>query len=470
MKKNLRNLIVALVALLVLGGCLAGFLLWENSQKAKGDESGSSGTISLMSKGDDALRKVEVTNVFGTYSIQRESAEGEFALSTITDFPLSSIRMATLTGFGGEVTVTRLIDENASDLGQYGLGDPAAQVTFTYADGSTFSFAVGSSTPTGDYYLKPADSNAVYVVPASSGGLFLQNDQYFLDPTIIPSSTDGNIVTALTYTHGNDQFSLKRLEESVSDGHGNYYSYQFTSPSQRYVESSDFSTYFDVLSGLQASQIYRPHATAEEWAEAGLDSPVSTLTFTINEKEYTILVGSEKDGNFYIGLSGKDVIYLLSSTSLTWLDANYASLVQNVLFSPILTDLSRVTVEYDGSSYLFDLTHTTGDDGKTISTCSYNGKEIDIAKFTTYYKLVTDSRSEELLSAKPNGQTALKVTLTYTDASKPPSTVEYVNIDARNVAVVIDGQWEFSMRSTFIDQIKSETPKITQNQSVSKEW
>jgi len=63
------------------------------------------------------------------------------------------------------VTVSRVVEDSATNLAQYGLDNPLNLITLTDTDGNTTTYQIGNiNDVTSGYYIKTADSNSVYMI------------------------------------------------------------------------------------------------------------------------------------------------------------------------------------------------------------------------------------------------------------------------------------------------------------------
>jgi hypothetical protein len=63
------------------------------------------------------------------------------------------------------VTASRLVEETAQDLSQYGLDQPSNIITVTDLDQNTISFEIGNQNEiAGGYYIKMETDDTVYLV------------------------------------------------------------------------------------------------------------------------------------------------------------------------------------------------------------------------------------------------------------------------------------------------------------------
>ena len=92
-----------------------------------------------------------------------------------------------VTGLTAESEIT-----DGEDLAQYGLENPSGIITLTTADGTTTLQLGDKNAVTGQYYLKVAESDKIYLVSRDLSGTFSKTPQELLkeEETEEPESVD----------------------------------------------------------------------------------------------------------------------------------------------------------------------------------------------------------------------------------------------------------------------------------------
>ena len=154
MNKKIRNLIIGGVVLVLLIGVL---LLLKFLPQGGAEEEGSSSSessyvstaVQLFSKDKDEIASIQVENETNGYTILRQ-AEGVYTIEDLEGFDQLTDKYSSIVSTYANVSATRLVEENPSDLSKYGLKSPSTTVTVTYKDGSKNVIYAGDALPTGD--------------------------------------------------------------------------------------------------------------------------------------------------------------------------------------------------------------------------------------------------------------------------------------------------------------------------------
>ncbi|MEG0898025.1 MAG: DUF4340 domain-containing protein, partial [Ruthenibacterium sp.] len=106
------------------------------------------------------------------------------------------------------------------DLQEYGLDEPAAQVSLILADGTKQRLFLGSQSPVSDaYYLQKEGDNKVYLVSSLSAMMLLQASEDLRMLNLYPPLNEAQLQTLNTITleTPNGGFTLKKLKEQAGD-------------------------------------------------------------------------------------------------------------------------------------------------------------------------------------------------------------------------------------------------------------
>jgi len=165
---KMRQLMVATVVL----AALAATLYWSNHRKPASDSvsaSPSAANAKVISLTQDDISKLEVKKKDGDVVVLNRAGASNWKItspkSLVADQAIVSTILYNLSPMDGAT----LIDDKATDLKQFGLAEPEAQVSATGKDGKTQTILIGDETPTGDAaYVMLSGESKVYSVPKNT--------------------------------------------------------------------------------------------------------------------------------------------------------------------------------------------------------------------------------------------------------------------------------------------------------------
>ena len=179
MSKNIKALLISIIALVLAGSVLTILLLTQKDEESDVLDTESmaealnddAGAVLLNEETADNLKEIQIVNEdqFRVYQVsaKTDDTEAVYTIEGYEDIPLDTGYISTLVNNGSELSADRLVEENAEDLAKYGLSEPSAKVVMTYADGTKFEFSVGDVSPTETTEVYCAVGNNVYLVKNS---------------------------------------------------------------------------------------------------------------------------------------------------------------------------------------------------------------------------------------------------------------------------------------------------------------
>jgi hypothetical protein len=188
MKK--RQLLVATIVLAVL----AATLYWSNHRKPATDSvSASSSTTNLkvLSLTQDDISKLEVKRKGGDDIVLARSGASAWKITSPKPLVADQQTVSTILYDLSPLDGATLIDDKASDLKQFGLAEPAAQLIATEKDGKTQTVLLGDETPTGDSaYVILAGDSKVYSVSKNTKANLNKDLKDLRDKRLMPVDFD----------------------------------------------------------------------------------------------------------------------------------------------------------------------------------------------------------------------------------------------------------------------------------------
>ena len=151
-------------------------------------------------------------------------------------------------------------------------------------------------------------------------------------------------------------------------------------------------------------------------------------------------------------LSGKDAIYVFSPDSLPWLTATPENMLYKLFLTPYIYYLDGVTI-YDSDRKAYDFT-ITGDADK--SSFTYEGKEVDSAKFKAFYQYLLSAYAEQIYLDDLTGDNKFIAGVTYDhrEEGKENDVVEfYASESDRTCIIVVNGDVRYKVRQIYATRL-----------------
>lgn len=519
MKKSTRNILIAVCAVVILVGILLLVTLvpWggdsdtdittstyptdENGEQYATDAMGnkipsekdkngnilSAGIVTLADQGPLNLEKVEVQNGSGSFTVlaetqttQATNAQGEeeeqtgttvYTLVGFEDQQLLSGQPEAIANDASNMKTTRIIDIKGANPGNYGLDDPRATVTATFADGTVITYRVGDEAPAElGVYLQCNDDKAIYLVATDAVDSFLFSPLDLLSKEITTAGESEESSEIETMTLSGTNYP-KPVTIVPNDDETNSAYYKMTTPVEQPVSVEKGSEVMGGIRGLSADAVKAVNPTDEQLQNFGLKTPAATVRAVYSDTTITLSASTpDDDGNVYLTSSDKNMIYQLSADMVPWAKYTYEDLRYEYILKPNLDFLSEIAITADGETYTFSIAKEEKEDEEgnvtQETTVKCGGKTISSAYFNTFFENLTSvQRQSNADGVQASGGAVLVVKYTYNNG-KTADTVSYYNAGSRKVLVNTNGTADSVVYETYTNKMIADTPVIAQGKRV----
>lgn len=156
-----------LIAAVVLAG-LSGAIWWSNKQEeAKKDQPDPKAPPKILSLKEDELQKIELEHKGEPTIVLTRNDSGKWSITAPEALDSDVQPVSAITSAVSNLSSDRVVDENLSDPGSYGLESPEIAVNLTMKDGSAKRLRVGEqSADRGGVYAMVDGDPRLYLMPA----------------------------------------------------------------------------------------------------------------------------------------------------------------------------------------------------------------------------------------------------------------------------------------------------------------
>lgn len=470
MKKKMRGMIIAAAAVVVLVAALVILMkLPANGGKTASSGAAVSNTaVVINQKATADIKTIQVKNQLDEYTVAA-AGDSTYSIAALANIPVMDGAFTSMASSCANVTAKEMIDENPTDLEQYGLLEPRAQVTVTYADDTKLQLTIGDDAPlSAGTYVQVNGEKTVYLFTASKVSSFLVDKLSFVNTTITDAAVTGDdapVLVSMTMEGTSRTEPLVLVPADTSKN--SYASYDVASPKQKPGDSEATSAVVASVDGLTATSVVAINPTAEQLAEYGLAQPYSKVTAVYDKKTVTLLSSEPQKSLVYIMNTAKNVVYQMAApTTDSWITAQYKDMISSLVYTPMINTLKTLTVTTADKSYVFDLTTANDADNKEETTATYNGAELDSANFKKYYQNVICAMHREFTTEQPTGTPVLTYKYEYTDASKSADVVAFYKAANGKVFVTLNGVCESYEYQNYVDKMLQDSEKVIANQDI----
>lgn len=486
MSKNKQILIFSGIGLAVLGGVTAVLLLTAPQNDAAIGESDTeqvqeTESYVLSAQTAENIAKIHVVNVSGEYDIVPEAEKDEdgntvWTIDGLQGAPLLSDTIASAVKGIANVEAQQLVEENPAETDKYGLSDPQASVTISYADGTNYSFSYGNQTPTSSsavYFLDSA-SDTVYTYKKSAVTPFSGDKFSFIETMVMPAQDNSGEeeIKSLTVERYDLEDPLIIEQIPTVEDEISVFAYQLTSPYTAYADLTDAPNFMNSLFSLEAQKAVWYGMEEKDYEASGLNDPTCTITLKTSKKTYKITLGkpvvsetSDENGNVSQKITGiygmcsemPDVLYLFNYEDIPALSIDPQAVISELFLMPYIYSLDKVSYsDSEGRSFElgFETIPAETEDGEDTHNHFLNGEPADEQQIKKMYQFLISAAGDELYFDEENGGQLAQITYTYSDKSRGEDVVTFYSSPTdRKVIININGENVFKAKQIYINQL-----------------
>ncbi|HWI18565.1 MAG TPA: DUF4340 domain-containing protein, partial [Vicinamibacterales bacterium] len=273
----MRGLTSTLILVVVLAG-LGGYIYFVDSKRPAAPADGSPGALGkVFTVEADKINELRITYQGQTSLVRKDDAGWKLVepLQVEAD-PPEAIGVTTALG---NIDIVRVVDENPTDIEQFGLAKPNIVVEFKAEGGAAGTLKLGNKNATqGEVYALKNDEKRVFLVSAFQETTFNRTPFDLRDKKILKFDRDK--ADSLVFAKGPTTMELSRT--------GSEWAVVKPVPSR-----SDFAAVEGFISRLSSANMTRLiEASGMELAKYGLDTPVMTVTIGSGASKTVLEVGA----------------------------------------------------------------------------------------------------------------------------------------------------------------------------------
>ncbi len=452
MSKSLRNIIIAVAVIVLL---IVGIVVINNIDTTENTEIQSSTEPIFTVYSEEVENIADISVEFNGETIKAVNTDGEWSLNGMNTDETDPVKVQGLVGVASTVTSKRKVEENPSDLAQYGLLNPSVTVNITDKDGDITKLLIGDKSPAlGEYFIMKDGDNAVYTMYEFKVDTLKQPISYYQEFNRFHINIDD--ITGIKFIRKDETIELK----IVDNGIGNVWS--MITPYQSMANDD----YID-------NKILEPISTIElktpvDSSQSGItdNSPILELTVVPYDNttgkyddEYveTLTVGKTDGDVTYVGYKNK--VYAVNKESIGFVNDTAFNIVSKLQAFADISEVKSVTLEYGDSKHTLDIKNNDN-----VYSFTLNGKEAETQVSQGIYQSIIGLAVDAAYNGETTGETVLKIS--FEGIKKENDTVvEIKSIDDLNCAVARNGNIEFTIKKSKLTELLDLINKYAEEQS-----
>lgn len=467
MKNKTVKMILAVAVLAVCCGAYAGVKTYVSHQEQKESEAESEENTSVFTASADDIKSLDfmVDDTETTF----EKKDDSWVKKDDTDFPVNQSTLDSAASSVTSVESDRVL-EDVDDLAEYGLDSPANTIKIVTksededGDDTTTTLYVGDeNSSTSQYYVRKDDEKTVYLVDSSCVEPFTKTLYDYAQMEDFPAISSTDTITKIS-VDGDNSYELKKdADTSVWSVNANGEEDKADSATVSSLVSSFGSMAYNSMADYKCEDkskygLDKPYSTItvdyQEEAETSDDNaetsdsetPDSTETTEMVDKQLTILVGNEADdSNRYVMVNDSNEVYTMSEETLSALTDKTEEDFWDMTVSYVsVNSLASLKVNYQGTDYKVNASRetSTDEDGNDTETVTYklDGADLNETTFTTFYNKLINMAAQKRLTEKYDPDGDAELTVTFTEEDGDTLEVSYYSYDTNYYAAVVDNK------------------------------
>ena len=391
MNKRAWTLVAVVVVLALLVG---GYFLLSRPKAAPASAAAKPVQIT---KGDkDKLVKVVLTDrAEGTLTLARSGTAWSLEPKSPVPITLDTSNVDDLVSTFASLTADRVIDENPSDLAQFGLKPPRATAVGTFSDGTAQTLYLGDKSPTGStYYIQVKGDPRVFTVFSYNGEHLHWTVSDLRSKALTPAINYDEVTSArLVQKDGTVIEAEEKTPDEVKSYQLGFGKYMLTRP-YAYPRGLDSEKQDGLIKGAQGITIDSfVEDQPRSLAKYGLARPFGEVVVRDKTNTIDFLIGAPKDStDTYFMIRGQPTVYTTSTSNLSFMSTKPFDLVDKFIFIPNIEDVDRMEITTAGKTHVLAIARTTkkaekkGEEDTVESTYSVDGKSADDGNFKKFYQ------------------------------------------------------------------------------------
>ena len=379
--KGLRTLGV----LVVLLAGLAAYLYYVDAEKPVGETDDKPKVFAVEA---DQIEALKISTIAGGVAELAKSADG-WSLTSPQRVRADDSEVTGITSNLASVSIQRVVDENPANLGDYGLREPVAEVSFKAKGAASFkTLQLGTKTPTGsDLYAKTADDKKVFLVSGYLESTFNRTPFDLRDKKIV--AFDREKVDRLEIRHGSSLVSLVKANGE----------WRMTAP---VTARGDFGAIEGLISKLQSAQM-KAIVTEDpaEFAKYGIAPPVADVTVASGSARTVIAFGTKTADNFiHVRDLAKSLVVTAPADLFDEVEKGATEYRRKDIFEFRAFNLDRIEITRDGATQTFERLKGKGKDGADAWQNAATKKAADAVKFEAFLSKLSGTRAQSFPDEK----------------------------------------------------------------------
>ena len=396
------------IALVVVLAGLAAYIYFVTLKTPDGDTAKKTDKV-FTGLQADKIEELRITSAGGDATTAKKDNGAWQVLQPVTAKADES-EISGITSALASIDVVRVIDENPSNLNEYGLSNPRIQVDFKAAGDKEYrKLFIGEKSPTGaDLFARRNDEKKVFLIPAFQETTFNKDSFALRDKSVLKfdrEKVDGVEVAAagksLVMAKDGPEWKIKKPVETRAD-YGS-------------VEGL-----IGRVQTVQMKSIAADQAGPADLKKYGLEKPEATVNINAGSARATLLIGGKAtDTTVYARDASKPAVVTVESALMDDLKKSADDYRRKDLFEFRAYNANRVELKRGNDVVVFERVKGQGENAQDKwKRVSPNPADLDRDKVDAMLAKLANMRATSFTDGKGALAPALEVHVKFDDGKK----------------------------------------------------
>ena len=362
------------IVLLVVAGGLAGYIYFVDADMAPSGVDAKPRVFVELSS--DGIEEIQIRNDSDETS-RAQRIDGRWQIVEPNATEADGGVLGTVTSNLVSLEVQRVVDENPTDLAQYGLSPARIDVAYRLTDQQEFQhLLVGDKTPTGDdLFAKRPDESRVFLISSFLDLIFNKTPFDLRDKAVLKFDRDQ--AESIEVVGGSTHIQFAR----------NGTTWRIVTPIAARADYAALEGLMTRLASTHMQEVVEPEA--DDLAAHGLDRPAMTATVTSGSSRATLLIGRADVGGRFAKDANRPEIFTVEESLLTDLAKGVAEYRNKDLFDARSFTANRIETHRGDETLAFE----KSSDGEEIWR-NAAGQNVDTAKVEDLLTTLSNLRAQ----------------------------------------------------------------------------
>nr|WP_316614526.1 DUF4340 domain-containing protein [uncultured Ruminococcus sp.] len=433
------------------------------------------GSGSLLEYVPAQIKRIDVENKDGSFSVTAETPSGEATVYKVVGFekyPLQEGVADDIAKHSSVIEFTRIIEANAN-LADFGLEEPRATAKVTYTDDTSSIIRVGNEAAgEAGTYVAFGTTKDVYLVNSSDVQSFLYSVNNFISLDITDKMEDSDNAAfskaTISGSHFDDEIVLVPNKDEAIEA-----AYLMTSPIEMPANAIEAGDIAGNIRGLYAESVVCVNPSDDQLASYGVDKPYAQINATYPDTDITLRCSAPKDdGIVYVFNPDKNVIYTIQLAAVCWAKTNVELLMPENPMNAKLRYIDEIAFSAGDTDFTLNVKTTveetkddSGNEQENVnSTASYDGKELNTDDFNVFFQNIAMIKNSG--AAESDGKDkVMTVTFHYT-TDRSADTLTVYSGDGSQYIMAYNGTTIGTVSKTYINSLIEGADNLIAGKSV----